>query len=44
MSNTGLGDTGWLIVAVVAGALALFLWVKRERWLMRRRREGRRGD
>ena len=39
-----MSDTGWLILAVAAGVLAAFLWVKRELWLMRRRREGRRGD
>lgn len=39
-----MSDTGWLIVAVAAGVLAALLWVKRELWLMRRRRQGRRGD
>jgi uncharacterized membrane protein YbhN (UPF0104 family) len=31
-------DLVWLIVAVVAGVLAVIGWVARERWLMRRRR------
>lgn len=39
-----MSDTGWLILAVAAGVLAAFLWVKRELWLMQRRRRGRRGD
>lgn len=39
-----MSDTGWLILAVAAGVLAALLWVKRELWLMRRRRQGRRGD
>jgi hypothetical protein len=39
-----MSDTGWLILAVAAGVLAAFLWMKRERWVMRRRRRGRRGD
>jgi hypothetical protein len=36
--------TGWPVLAVAAGLLAAFLWVKRELWVMRRRRGGRRGD
>jgi hypothetical protein len=31
-------DTGWLIVAVVAGVLTVVGWIARERWIMRRRR------
>ena len=31
-------DLGWLVVAVVAGVLAVIGWIARERWLMRRRR------
>lgn len=31
-------DLIWLIVAIVAGVLALVGWVARERWIMRRRR------
>jgi uncharacterized membrane protein YbhN (UPF0104 family) len=31
-------DTAWLIVAIVAGVLALIGWIARERWIMRRRR------
>jgi uncharacterized membrane protein YbhN (UPF0104 family) len=31
-------DTGWLIVAIVAGLLAVIGWIARERWIMRRRR------
>jgi len=39
-----MSDTGWLILAVAAGVLAAFLWVKRELWHLRRRRQARRGD
>jgi uncharacterized membrane protein YbhN (UPF0104 family) len=31
-------DLAWLVIAVVAGVLAIVGWVARERWLMRRRR------
>jgi uncharacterized membrane protein YbhN (UPF0104 family) len=31
-------DTAWLIVAIVAGVLAVIGWIARERWIMRRRR------
>ena len=31
-------DLAWLVIAVVAGVLAVVGWVARERWLMRRRR------
>jgi uncharacterized membrane protein YbhN (UPF0104 family) len=31
-------DFVWLVVAVVAGILAIVGWVARERWVMRRRR------
>lgn len=33
-----MGDTGWLIVAIVSGVLAVIGWVARERWIIRRRR------
>ena len=33
-----MGNTGWLIVAIVSGVLAVIGWVARERWLIRRRR------
>ena len=33
-----MGDTGWLIVAIVTGVLAAVGWITRERWIMRRRR------
>jgi len=33
-----MGDTGWLIVAIVTGVLAVAGWIARERWIMRRRR------
>ena len=33
-----MGDTGWLIVAIVSGVLAVIGWVTRERWIIRRRR------
>jgi len=39
-----MSDTGWLILAVAAGVLGAVLWVKRQMWLMRRRRRSRRGD
>jgi hypothetical protein len=32
----------WLIVAVIAGALIAYGWIKREMWIRRRRRD--RGD
>jgi uncharacterized membrane protein YbhN (UPF0104 family) len=31
-------DLVWLVVAVVAGLLAVVGWIVRERWIMRRRR------
>ena len=31
-------ELGWLLVAVVAGLLAVVGWIARERWIMRRRR------
>jgi hypothetical protein len=31
-------EAGWLAVAVVAGVLFAFGWIKRERWIARRRR------
>jgi hypothetical protein len=31
-------DVAWLIVALVAGILAAWGWLARERWIMRRRR------
>ena len=31
-------DTAWLIVAIVAGVLAVIGWIARERWIMRRHR------
>ena len=36
--RTRMGDTGWLIVAIVTGVLAAVGWIARERWIMRRRR------
>lgn len=38
-----MSDTGWLIVAVVAGVLAAVGWVKRELWIHRRRQRSRSG-
>jgi uncharacterized membrane protein YbhN (UPF0104 family) len=32
-----LRELVWLVVAVVAGVLAVVGWIARERWLMRRR-------
>lgn len=37
-----MSDTGWLILAVTVGVLAAIGWVKRERWIHRRRQ--RRGS
>jgi len=36
--EAAMGDTGWLIVAIVTGVLAAVGWIARERWIMRRRR------
>ena len=36
-----MSDTGWLIVAIVAGALVAIGWVERELWIRRRRRRKR---
>jgi hypothetical protein len=33
-----MSDTGWLLVALLAGALAVIGWIKREAWIRRRRR------
>jgi hypothetical protein len=33
-----VSDAGWLVVAIVAGALFVVGWIKRERWIARRRR------
>ena len=33
-----VSDAGWLVVAIVAGVLFVFGWIKRERWIARRRR------
>ena len=33
-----MSETGWLIVAIVAGILIAVGWVKREMWIRRRRR------
>jgi hypothetical protein len=35
-----VSDVGWLVVAIVAGVLFAFGWLKRERWIARRRRRG----
>jgi hypothetical protein len=35
-----VSDGGWLAVAIVAGMLFVFGWIKRERWIARRRRRG----
>jgi hypothetical protein len=35
-----VSEVGWLIVAIVAGGLFVFGWIKRERWIIRRRRRG----
>ena len=28
-----MSDVGWLVVAIVAGVLFVFGWIKRERWI-----------
>jgi hypothetical protein len=35
-----VSEGGWLIVAIVAGVVFVFGWIKRERWISRRRRRG----
>jgi hypothetical protein len=32
-----MSDTGWLVVALLAGAFFAVFWVKRELWIHRRR-------
>ena len=32
-----MSEAGWLVVAIVAGVLFAFGWIKRERWIARRR-------
>jgi len=36
-----MSDTGWLVAALVAGALMAVGWVSREIWIHRRRRRWR---
>jgi len=33
-----VSEAGWLVVAIVAGVLFVVGWIKRERWIVRRRR------
>jgi hypothetical protein len=33
-----MSDTGWLLVALLAGALAVIGWIRREVWIHQRRR------
>ncbi len=33
-----MSDTAWLVVAIVAGILAVTGWIAREGWIYRRRR------
>jgi hypothetical protein len=41
--GTALAESwAWLFVAVVAGLVLGYLWIKRELWIHRRRRRGRR--
>jgi hypothetical protein len=35
-----VSEVGWLLVAIVAGVLFVFGWIKRERWIAGRRRRG----
>ena len=35
-----VSEAGWLVVAIVAGVLFVFGWIKRERWIARRRGRG----
>jgi hypothetical protein len=37
-----VSEGGWLLLALVAGALTASFWIWRERWLRRRRRDGKR--
>ena len=32
-----MSEVGWLAVAIVAGVLFVVGWIKRERWIARRR-------
>jgi len=36
-----MSDTGWLLIALFFGGLAVIGWIKRELWVQRRRREQR---
>jgi hypothetical protein len=38
--STPVSEAGWLVVAIVAGVLFVFGWIKRERWIAGRRRRG----
>jgi hypothetical protein len=33
-----MNETLWLVLAIVAGVLAAYGWIKRELWIQRRRR------
>lgn len=36
-----MSDTGWLLVALLFGALAVIGWIRRELWIHRRRQRQR---
>jgi len=40
-SAQAMSDTGWLLIALFFGGLAVIGWIKRELWVQRRRREQR---
>jgi hypothetical protein len=35
-----VSEVGWLVVAILAGVVLVFGWIKRERWIARRRGRG----
>ena len=39
-----MSDSGWLLVALLFGALAAIGWIKREMWIRRRRQQQRKRD
>jgi len=39
-----MSDTGWLLVALLFGALAAIGWIKREMWIRRRRQQQRKRE
>jgi hypothetical protein len=39
-----MSDSGWLLVALLFGALAAIGWIKREMWIRRRRQQQRKRE